>query len=169
MHRDHEGGLESKQFEAFRAAELLHSTTSAPHDHDLNPIAGSIINVISTLSTSYKSQCGAPIGFWPEILRYAVDWHNAAPQASVGSSTSDPLISPLQRFQLKQPKVMDLPAFGARTVVLKPPKHQSKTSLSARGWVGMFLGRASDSIGTYEVWVPAINQKVRSSIKLDCR
>ena len=29
LHRDHEGGLESKQFEAFRAAELLHSTTSA--------------------------------------------------------------------------------------------------------------------------------------------
>lgn len=29
LHRDHEGGLESKQFEAFRAHELLYSTTSA--------------------------------------------------------------------------------------------------------------------------------------------
>jgi hypothetical protein len=86
LHRDHEGGLESKQFEAFRARELIYSTTSAPHDHDLNPIAESTINVISTLSTSYKSQSGAPIGFWPEILRYAVDWHNAVPQGSIGSS-----------------------------------------------------------------------------------
>ena len=163
LHRDHEGGLESRQFEAFRANESLHSTTSAPHDHDLNPIAESTIRVISTLATSFKSQCGAPVGFWPELIRHAVDWHNAAPQASVGSSTSDPQISPTQRFQFKQPNVMDLPAFGARTVVLKPPTHQSKTTLSPRGWVGMFLGRSSDSIGTYEVWVPSINRKVRSS------
>ena len=163
LHRDHEGGLESKQFEAFRARELIYSTTSAPHDHDLNPIAESTINVISTLSTSYKSQSGAPIGFWPEILRYAVDWHNAVPQGSIGSSTSDPQISPYQRFTLKLPKVMDLCAIGARAVVLKPPTHQSKTTLAARGWVGMFLGRSSDAIGTWEVWVPSINRKVRSS------
>ena len=163
LHRDHEGGLESKQFESFRAHELLYSTTSAPHDHDLNPIAESTINVISTLSTSYKSQSGAPIGFWPEILRYAVDWHNSVPQGAVGSSTSDPQISPYQRFTLKLPKVMDLGAIGARAVVLKPPTHQSKTTLAARGWVGMYLGRSSDAIGTWEVWVPSINRKVRSS------
>ncbi len=50
LHRDHEGGLESRQFESFRAEEQLYSTTSAPHDHDLNPIAESTINVISTLA-----------------------------------------------------------------------------------------------------------------------
>ena len=163
LHRDHEGALDSHKFEAFRAAEMLHSTTSAPHDHDLNPIPESTINVISTLATSYKSHSGAPIGFWPEIIRYAVDWHNSAPQASIGSSTADPQISPMQRFQLKQPKIMDLVAFGARTVVLKPPQQQSKTTLSSRGWVGMFLGRSSDAVGTYEVWVPSISRKVRSS------
>ena len=163
LHRDHEGGLESKQFEHFRANVGLYSTTSAPHDHDLNPIAESTINVISTLATSYMSQSGAPIGFWPEVFRYAVDWHNSAPQASVGSSTADPQISAYQRFTLKQPKIMDLAAFGSRTVVLKPPTHQSKTTLASRGWIGMYLGRSSDAIGTYEVWVPAINRKVRSS------
>ena len=119
--------------------------------------------MISTLATSYKSQSNAPIGFWPELLRYAVDWHNSVPQGSVGSSTSDPQISPYQRFTLKLPKVMDLGAIGARTVVLKPPTHQSKTTLASRGWVGMFLGRSSDAIGTWEVWVPSINRKVRSS------
>ena len=94
LHRDHEGGLESRQFETFRANELLYSTTSAPHDHDLNPIAESTINVISTLATSYKSLSNAPVGFWPELLRYAVDWHNSVPQGAVGSSTSDAQISP---------------------------------------------------------------------------
>ena len=39
LHRDHEGGLESARFESFRASAQLHSTTSAPHDHDLNPIS----------------------------------------------------------------------------------------------------------------------------------
>ena len=58
---------------------------------------------------------------------------------------------------------MDLMAFGARTVVLKPPQRQSKTTLSSRGWVGMYLGRSSGAIGTYEVWVPEIGKKVRSS------
>ena len=119
--------------------------------------------MISTLATSYKSQSGALIGFWPELLRYSVDWHNSVPQGSVGSSTSDSQISPYQRFTLKLPKVMDLCAIGARTVVLKPPTHQSKTTLASRGWVGMFLGRSSDAIGTWEVWVPSINRKVRSS------
>ena len=94
LHRDHEGGLKSRQFETFRANELLYSTTSAPHDHDLNPIAESTINVISTLATSYKSLSNAPVGFWPELLRYAVDWHNSVPQGAVGSSTSDAQISP---------------------------------------------------------------------------
>ena len=163
LHRDHEGGLESRQFEAFRAHELLYSTTSAPHDHDLNPIAESTINVISTLATSYKSLSNAPVGFWPELLRYAVDWHNSVPQGAIGSSTSDSQISPHQRFTLKLPKVMDLAAIGSRTVVLKPPTHQSKTTLASRGWVGIFLGRSSDAVGTWEVWVPSINRKVRSS------
>ena len=163
LHRDHEGGLESKQFEAFRAHELLHSTTSAPHDHDLNPIAESTINVVSTLATAHKSSSGAPIGFWPEIIRYSVDWHNSVPQSHIGSSTADSQVSPSQRFTLKQPKVMDLATFGARTVVLKPPQRQSKTTLSPRGWVGMYLGRSSDALGTYEVWVPEIGRKVKSS------
>ena len=163
LHRDHEGGLESSQFEAFRAKELLHSTTSAPHDHDLNPISESTINVLSTLATSYKSQSGMPIGFWPEVFRYAVDWHNSVPQQSIGSSTADHQVSPYQRFTFKQPKVMDLAAFGSRAVVLKPPQRQSKTTLSSRGWVGMYLGRSSDAVGTYEVWVPEIGRKVRSS------
>ena len=77
--------LPMKLFESFRSTEIIHSTSSAPHDHDLNPIAESTIRVISTLATIYRSQSGSPIGFWPELIRYAVDWHNAL-VSSVGSS-----------------------------------------------------------------------------------
>ena len=48
LHRDHEGQLESAVFEKFRAEASLHSTTSPPHDHNLNPIAESTIRTIDT-------------------------------------------------------------------------------------------------------------------------
>ena len=46
-------------------------------------------------------------------------------------------------------------------MVLKPPPHQHKPSLSSRGWQGSFLGRSRHSKGSYEVLVG--NQVVRSS------
>ena len=46
----------------------------------------------------------------------------------------------------------------------RPPATARQYTLRGlRGWVGIFLGRSSDAIGTWEVWVPAINRKVRSS------
>ena len=162
LHRDHEGQLESSTFETFRANASLHSTTSPPNDHSLNPIAESTIRTIDVLATTYARQCGAPPGFWPEAVRHAVDFHNSSP-TSVGSSTADASISPYQRFTLKQPKIMDLCTFGCCAVVLKPPPHINKGALSPRGWVGTFLGRCSDSPGCWEVWVPEIGRKVRSS------
>jgi len=48
---------------------------------------------------------------------------------------------------------MDLAAFGSRAVILKPPPHQHKPSLSPRGWVGSFLGRSRYSKGAYDVLV----------------
>ena len=162
LHRDHEGQLESSLFESFRAEASLHSTTSPPHDHNLNPIAESTIRTIDVLATTLARQCGAPIGFWPEAIRYAVDFHNSS-STSVGSSTADASISPYQRFTLKLPKIMDLCTFGCCSVVLKPPQHIIKGGLSPRGWVGTFLGRCTDSPRCWEVWVPEIGRKVRSS------
>ena len=142
---------------------MLYSTTSAPHDHDLNPIAESTINVISTLATSYKSQSGAPIGFWPEVC--ATQSIGTTLCLRQRSAPPHPIRRSLRTNGSRSsfPRSWTLAAFGARTVVLKPPTHQSKTTLASRGWVGMFLGRSSDAIGTWEVWVPAINRKVRSS------
>ena len=163
LHRDHEGQLESFTFDKFRAEASLHSTTSPPHDHNLNPIAESTIRTIDVLATTFARQAGAPPGFWPEAFRHAVDFHNSSSSTSVGSSTADSNISPYQRFTLKQPKIMDLCTFGTCAVVLKPPQHVVKGGLSPRGWVGIFLGRCTDSPGCWEVWVPEIGRKVRSS------
>ena len=81
-----------------------------------------------------------------------VEWHNAT-IGSAGSSTADATITPHQRFTFRPPRVMDLAAFGCRAVVLKPPTHQHKPSLSTRGWVGTFLGRSRHSKGAYDVLV----------------
>jgi len=163
LRSDHEGGLESHHFHAFKGDASLHSTMSPPHDHDLNPIAERTIGVIDTLATSMKSLSGAKgNGFWPYFVRNAVDVHNAT-DTHVGTSLADSLVSSEQRFSLKRPSVMDLLPIGARTVVLKPPTHQQKGSLTARGWVGELLGRSSTSVGAYDVYVKAINRVVTSS------
>ena len=160
--RDREGAYESHDFKDFRAEHGLHSTSSAPDDHDLNPIAESTIRVIDSLATKYRLQSGAPVGFWPELFRHAIDWHNASP-TSTGTSTSDPAITAIQRFTGKRPPVMDLCTFGSRVVVLKTTPHRSKGDLNGRGWVGCFLGRSSDTRGTYDAWIPSLNKKVASS------
>ena len=165
LHRDREGQYESHGFKAFQADHSLYSTTSAPYDHDLNPIAESTINVIDTMATKFKLQSNAPVGFWPEAIRHAVNWHNAS-STSVGSSSADPAISAHQRFTGKLPKIMDLCTFGARVVVLKSTPHRSKGDLSGRGWVGCFLGRSSDARGCYEAWIPSLNKTVSNSSML---
>ena len=146
IHSDHEGQYESYSFLDFRADNSLHHTMSPPHDHDLNPIAERIIGVIDSLSRAAKSSSGAPVGFWPYLILNAVNWHNTVP-GSTGSSTSNELISPYQRFTLRQPACKDMCCFGARTVVLKPKEHQSKGTLATRGWLGCFMGRSQTSKG----------------------
>ena len=111
LHSDREGKLMSKHFLDFRADVGLHHTTSPPHDHDLNPIAERVIGVISEVASAVRASSGAPVGFWPWIISYVVDWHNSV-VGSVGSSTADATISPHQRFTLRPPRVMDLAAFG---------------------------------------------------------
>ena len=95
LRRDHEGQYESLAFREFRADQSLHETCSPPHDHDLNPIAESIINSISTLASSIRGCSGAPPSFWPWVVRHAVDIHNSS-VASVGTSTTDSRLTPFQ-------------------------------------------------------------------------
>ena len=161
VHSDHEGKLVSKQFRFASASDGTHLTTSPPHDHDLNPIAERIIGSISETATAIRLSTEASPRLWPHIISHAIDYHNGT-ISSAGSSSTDENISPYQRFTLRRPRVMDLPAFGARAVVLKPPPHQHKPSLSSRGWQGSFLGRTRGSKGCYDVLVDG-NKIVRSS------
>ena len=159
VHGDREGKLMSHAFRAFRTAEFIHHTTSPPHDHDLNPIAERIIGLISETAVAIKDSTDAPIRLWPWLIAYAVEWHNST-VSSVGSSSADANISPHQRLTGRPPRVMDLASFGSRAVVLKPPTHQHKPSLSPRGWIGSFLGRSRYSKGGYDVLV---GQKIVTS------
>ena len=90
--------------------------------------------MISETATAVRLATEASPRLWPWLIAYVVDWHNST-IGSAGSSAVDSNISPHQRFTLRQPRVMDLAAFGSRAVVLKPTTHQHKPSLSARGWV----------------------------------
>ena len=152
LHSDREGKLMSYSFKEFRAKTGLHFTVSPPHDHDLNPIAERIIGLIAETATAIRIDSSASPRHWPWIISYAVDWHNST-ISSVGSSTADATISPHQRFTLRPPQVMDLPAFGCRAVAWMPPNMVHKPSLSGRGLVGVFLGRSRNSKGAYDVEV----------------
>ena len=63
LRRDHEGKYESHEFRTFREANALHETCSPPHDHDLNPIAESIIRVIDANATAARSFSGGNASF----------------------------------------------------------------------------------------------------------
>ena len=166
LHSDREGGLVSASFNEFRAEASLHHTTSPPHDHDLNPIAERVIGLISETATAVRSMTDAKARLWPWLIAYVVDWHNST-IGSVGSSPGEPGITPHQRLTLVPPRVMDLAAFGARAVVLKPPERQHKPSLSTRGEVGAFLGRSRNSKGTYDVLVAGGKIISSSSVLVD--
>ena len=170
---DHEGGLMSYGFAAFREREGLHLSLSPPHDHDLNPIAERAIGVIDTLATTMREQAKGPIGYWPWFINNAVEVHNAT-ISSTGSSTADSVSTPFQNFTHTQPKVMDLCTLGSRAVALKAPANQAKGQLKARGEIGTFLGRStgflnpirSKSVGTYDVLVNGVVREV-SSVQVD--
>ena len=160
IRRDHEGALESKRFDVFRADSLLHSTESPPHDHDVNGIAERCIGVIMERANASRIFCKAPVGFWPYLIQDTVNKHNAM-SGSVGSSTADANVSAFQRLTLRQPRIIDLCTFGCRAVVLKPAQHQTNNAeLTGRGWAGCYLGRGH-SVGSHRVW--ANNRIVESS------
>ena len=166
LHSDREGGLVSHAFKEFRSIEMIHHTVSPPHDHDLNPIAERVIGLISEMATTIRVHSHAPPQLWPWVVAYAVDWHNASITA-VGSSTADANLTPHQRFTLVPPRVMDLATFGCRAIVLKPPTHMHKPSLTSRGWVGIFLGRSRGSKGSYDVLVDGRRVVSSSSIVIN--
>ena len=107
LRTDHEGGLMSYGFAAFREDKGIHLSLSPPHDHDLNPIAERTIGVIDTLATAIADQCKAPIGYWPWLLAHAVEVHNCAAAGSVGSSTADVHASAFERARADGAQIIE--------------------------------------------------------------
>ena len=134
---------------AVSLSEAMRTHACSASSRDGNPIAERIIGLISETAVAIKDSTDAPIRLWPWLIAYAVEWHNST-VSSVGSSSADANISPHQRLTGRPPRVMDLASFGSRAVVLKPPTHQHKPSLSPRGWIGSFLGRSRYSKGGYD-------------------
>ena len=153
IRRDHEGKYESHAFTSFRAAANppIHSTASPPEDHDLNPIAERAIRTVDEVATAMFTQAAGKIGFWPQFIYHAVNWHNVT-TSSVGTSTADSLISPYQRLTHRLPSCMDLATIGSRAVVLKPSTHMVRGALQPKGYIGVYLGRSKSSIGSHCVW-----------------
>ena len=151
FHSDHEGGLESHEFNAFKADASIHHTFSPPHDHDLNPIAERAVRSTRELATAFKSHSNAPQWSWPWLFSHAVDVHNAT-IGSVGSSPVHDSITPYQRFTLKPPRIMDLATLGCKAVAYLPPPQHHKRAMVPRGVEGIFLGRSRRNIGSYDVY-----------------
>jgi hypothetical protein len=163
---DHEGALESKLFDSFRADMAIDSIMSPPDDHDLNPIAERTIGVISNLACCIRGHSAAPVSLWPHLLEHAVNIHNST-SSSCGTSTADTMITAHQRLSRVQPSIMDLGTFGCMAVALKPPPHRTKSELSSRGWVGKYLGRSlGGKTGQWDVLTEG-NLVHNSSVQID--
>jgi hypothetical protein len=91
--------------------------------------------------------------------------HNVTSDTT-GSSSADSTITAEHRFTHRLPSIMHLATFGCRAVVLKPPPHQRKGDLSTRGWLGVYCGNSSQSIGCVDVYVHELGRFVTSSAAL---
>eukprot|EP00965_Chrysotila_dentata_P005756 189933-Pleurochrysis_carterae.AAC.1 len=58
---------------------------------------------------------------------------------------------------------MSILPFGCRAYAVKPRIAYSKTTMDARAWVGINLGRSVRSPGAYNIWVPNANRIVTTS------
>eukprot|EP00965_Chrysotila_dentata_P053334 1769791-Pleurochrysis_carterae.AAC.1 len=58
---------------------------------------------------------------------------------------------------------MSILPFGCRAYAVKPRVAYSKTTMVARAWVGVNLGRSVRSPGAYNIWVPSASRIVTTS------
>eukprot|EP00965_Chrysotila_dentata_P140751 4652953-Pleurochrysis_carterae.AAC.1 len=58
---------------------------------------------------------------------------------------------------------MSILPFGCRAYAVKPRVAYSKSSMDARAWVGVNLGRSVLSPGAYNIWVSSANRIVVTS------
>lgn len=137
---------------------MVAGTTCPPHVHQLNGVAERAIHSIVSLARSYLT--GAHLlsaAFWPFAIEMAVDVLNR----STGPTTID--LGGATSFELllgSRPRVLGIMPFGCRAYTVKPLEQRAKATMDPRSWVGVNLGRSSQSPGGYHIYIPSTGRDV---------
>eukprot|EP00965_Chrysotila_dentata_P113352 3746095-Pleurochrysis_carterae.AAC.4 len=110
------------------------------------------------LTRSSLTSSGTPIAFW--------DYYAVTHAVDILSRTCGPPNTNASSYELLtgvKPRIMSILPFGCRAFAVKPCTAYSKTTLDARAWLGINLGRSVRSPGAYNVWVPNANRSVVTS------
>ena len=109
-------------------------------------------NVRANLTAS-----NAPLSFWPELVEHAVDCLNRT------TGPPDSNITSYESMTGKKPKVMSILPFGCLAYAVKPRPAYSKSTMDARAWLGVNLGRSSHTPGAYNIWISTLSKVVCTS------
>ena len=99
----------------------------------------------------------APKSFWPYAFEHAVDVINRTTGPPKNEATSYEVVTG------EKPKLMVILPFGCRAYPLKPRVQLSKTTIDAKAWAGINLGRVPSIPGAYNVWIPSRQTVVHTS------
>eukprot|EP00965_Chrysotila_dentata_P226853 6195668-Pleurochrysis_carterae.AAC.1 len=97
------------------------------------------------LTRASLTSSGAPIGFWDYAVTHAVDILNRTSGPPNTLASSHELLTGIR------PRIMSILPFGCRAYAVKPRVAYSKTTMDARVWVGINLGRSVRSPGAYNI------------------
>ena len=129
-------------------SELVTQTKCPAHVHQLNGVAErSIRSILENVRANMAASSGA-VSFWPFFVAHAVDCLNRTTGPPGGTTTS------YESLTGEQPKVMGILPIGCLTYAVKPSSQFLKSTMEARAWVGVNLGRSHDTPGAYNVWLP---------------
>eukprot|EP00965_Chrysotila_dentata_P018292 609118-Pleurochrysis_carterae.AAC.1 len=106
------------------------------------------------LTRSSLTSSGAPIAFWEYAVTHAVDILDRTCGPPNTNASSYELLTGVK------PRIMSILPFGCRAFAVKPRTAYSKTTMDARAWLGISLGRSVRSPGAFNVWVPNANRIV---------
>ena len=154
LHTDNAGEFLSHEFEEMLDDEMVHHTTCPPHVHQLNGVAERAIRSVLENVRANMAASHAPLGFWPYLVEHAVDCLNRTTGPPGSSKTAFEMLTG------EKPKVMAIMPFGCSAFAVKPRAAFSKSTLEARAWVGINLGREPGTPGAYNIWIPSLSKTV---------
>jgi hypothetical protein len=98
----------------------------------------------------------APKSFWAYAMDHAIDVINRTSGPPGDARTSYEVATG------EAPKVMSILPFGCRAYAVKPVSQYAKTSIPAKAWQGVNLGRVASIPNAYYIWLPVEGKVVHS-------